>query len=65
MGFLGTSLFTMLGLGGPIALALIATTVGFIVYDTHMIMKHFGVDDYVRAPVSIQGLASGLPSHAT
>ena len=36
MGFLGTSLFTMLGLGGPIALALIATTVGFIVYDQYV-----------------------------
>ena len=45
MGFLGTSLFTMLGLGGPIALALIATTVGFIVYDpllsTNSIFRSF------------------------
>ena len=45
MGILGTSLFTMLGLGGPIALALIATTVGFIVYDpllsTNSIFRSF------------------------
>ncbi len=45
MGFLGTSLFTMLGLGGPIALALIATTVGFIIYDpllsTNSIFRSF------------------------
>jgi len=45
MGILGTSLFTMLGLGGPIALALIATTVGFIIYDpllsTNSIFRSF------------------------
>lgn len=33
MGVLGTALISMLGLGGPIALALIAATVGYIVYD--------------------------------
>ncbi|MDG2203933.1 MAG: TRAP transporter large permease [Alphaproteobacteria bacterium] len=33
MGILGTALIGMLGLGGPIALALIAATVGFIIYD--------------------------------
>jgi C4-dicarboxylate transporter DctM subunit len=33
MGILGTALIAMLGLGGPIALALIAATVGYIVYD--------------------------------
>jgi len=33
MGILGTALITMLGLGAPIALALIAATVGYIVYD--------------------------------
>jgi len=27
--------------------------VGFIVYDTHMIMKHFGVDDYVIAAIEL------------
>lgn len=33
MGILGTGLIAMLGLGGPIALALIAATVGYILYD--------------------------------
>jgi C4-dicarboxylate transporter DctM subunit len=33
MGVLGPALVAMLGLGSPIALALIAATVGFIVYD--------------------------------
>ena len=33
MGILGTALIAMLGMGGPIALALIAATVGYIVYD--------------------------------
>jgi len=33
MGVLGTALIAMLGLGGPIALALIAATVGYIIYD--------------------------------
>lgn len=33
MGILGTALIAMLGLGGPIALALIAATVGYIIYD--------------------------------
>ena len=27
--------------------------VGFIVYDTHMIMKHFGLDDYVIAAIEL------------
>mmetsp|Transcript_18641 Transcript_18641/g.44663 ORF Transcript_18641/g.44663 Transcript_18641/m.44663 type:complete len:342 (-) Transcript_18641:353-1378(-) len=26
---------------------------GFIVYDTHMIMKHFGVDDYIIAAIEL------------
>ena len=33
MGILGSALITMLALGAPIALALIAATVGYIVYD--------------------------------
>lgn len=33
MGILSSALIAMLGLGGPIALALIAATVGYIVYD--------------------------------
>ena len=33
MGALGTALLSMLALGGPIALALVAATVGFILYD--------------------------------
>lgn len=33
MGIIGTALISMLGLGAPIALALIATTVGYIIYD--------------------------------
>ena len=26
---------------------------GFIVYDTHMIMTHFGVDDYIIASIEL------------
>jgi len=33
MGAIGTALLSMLALGGPIALALVAATVGFILYD--------------------------------
>jgi C4-dicarboxylate transporter DctM subunit len=45
MGIIGTALISILGLGGPIALALIATTVGYILYDPllseHAIFRAF------------------------
>jgi len=36
-----------------ISLAFSLVMVGFIIYDTHMIMKYFGVDDYIIAAIEL------------